>query len=60
MRAQSPPPGTEILGPYEFDQLIGRQGPSGPRLRCPMDIAVDASGVYWTNRTGGTIAMVAP
>jgi DNA-binding beta-propeller fold protein YncE len=41
MRAQTPPPGAEILGPYQFDQLIGRQGPSGPRLRCPMDIAVD-------------------
>jgi tripartite motif-containing protein 71 len=41
MRAQTAPPGAEILGPYQFDQLIGRQGPSGPRLRCPMDIAVD-------------------
>jgi DNA-binding beta-propeller fold protein YncE len=41
MRAQTAPPGAEILGPYQFDHLIGRQGPSGPRLRCPMDIAVD-------------------
>jgi DNA-binding beta-propeller fold protein YncE len=41
MRAQTAPPGAEILGPFQFDQLIGRQGPSGPRLRCPMDIAVD-------------------
>src|SRR5262249_31951977 len=41
MRAQTAPPGEEVLGPFQFYQLIGRQGPSGPRLRCPMDIAVD-------------------
>jgi DNA-binding beta-propeller fold protein YncE len=58
MRAQTAPPGPEILGPYEFDQLIGRQGPSGPRLRCPMDIAVDDAGqaIYVISRIEPRVA----
>jgi DNA-binding beta-propeller fold protein YncE len=58
MRAQTPPPGGEILGPYEFDQLIGRQGPSGPRLRCPMDIAVDdaSQSIYVISRDEPRVA----
>jgi DNA-binding beta-propeller fold protein YncE len=58
MRAQTAPPGPESLGPYEFDQLIGRQGPSGPRLRCPMDIAVDDVGrsIYVISRIEPRVA----
>jgi DNA-binding beta-propeller fold protein YncE len=58
MRAQSPPPGPEVLGPFEFDQLIGRQGPSGPRLRCPMDIAVDdaSQSIYVISRIEPRVA----
>jgi sugar lactone lactonase YvrE len=45
---QKAPPGEEILGPYAFHHVIGRQGQNGPRLRCPMDIVVDdARGVLY-------------
>src|ERR1700730_45630 len=58
MRAQTAPRGAEILGPYQFDQLIGRQGPSGPRLRCPMDIAVDdaSQSIYVISRIEPRVA----
>jgi DNA-binding beta-propeller fold protein YncE len=48
MIPQKAPPGEEILGPYAFDRVIGRQGQNGPRMRCPMDVVVDdARGVLY-------------